>query len=116
MSKVNSELKDSTNETDANTQSELDLFMIKHLKKKWPKRGVRICGVLQIIFSLAIAGLEVPIMMNSAPRWETFGGFWTGLIGFIAAITTLVTGLLLVISFELSIPFVFQRRNRLGPN
>lgn len=74
-----------------NDANKLDEYMKKYLKKKWPVTLVRVCGVIQLILSLGIGGLDVIIILNAATRWETFAGCWTAAAGLAAAIATLVT-------------------------
>jgi hypothetical protein len=78
-------------------------FMRKHLRRAWPKLIVRILGVFQLIISLVILGVDLPIILMYAPRWQVFAGCWTFLFGFIACVSTLHSGKKLIIKiFELN--------------
>lgn len=64
-------------------------FVSKHLRRLWPKRVVRIVGVFQIILSLAILAVDLPIILMYAPRWQVCAGCWTFLIGLIAGVSAI---------------------------
>ena len=66
-----------------------DEFMRKHLRRAWPVRIVRIIGAFQLLISLAILGVDLPIILMFAPRWQVFAGIWTFIIAFIACVSTL---------------------------
>jgi len=64
-------------------------FMRKHLRRSWPIRIVRILGIFQLAISLAILGVDLPIVLMFAPRWQVFAGCWTFVFGFVACVSTL---------------------------
>ena len=66
-----------------------DSFMRKHLRREWPVCFVAILGVLQLLLSLTILGVDLPIVLMFAPRWEVFAGCWTFVLTFIACVSTL---------------------------
>ncbi len=65
-----------------------DEFMRKQLHRTWPVRIVRLLGVFQLLISLAIFGVDLPIILMFAPRWEVCAGIWTFICGFIACCST----------------------------
>jgi hypothetical protein len=65
-----------------------DDFMRKHLRRAWPIRIVRLLGLLQLLISLAMLGVDLPIVLMFAPRWQVFAGCWAFVIGFIACVST----------------------------
>lgn len=65
-----------------------DDFMIKYLHRHWPARVVCVVGLFQLLISLAILGVDLPIILMFGPRWQVFAGCWTFLFGFIAAVST----------------------------
>lgn len=66
-----------------------DEFMRKHLRRAWPIRVLRILGIIQLLISLTILGVDLPIVLMFAPRWQVFAGCWGFVIGFIACVATL---------------------------
>ena len=68
-----------------------DDFMRKHLRRAWPVRIVVLLGILQLLITLAILGLDLPIILMFAPRWQIFAGCWTFIFGFIACVSTIHT-------------------------
>jgi hypothetical protein len=66
-----------------------DDFMRKYLVRQWPKRIVGLLGLLQLLINLAILGVDLPIILMFAPRWEVFAGCWTFVFGMIASISTI---------------------------
>lgn len=84
---------DSTDPTEYLRQKEeyeeqRDTFMRKQLRRAWPTRVIRILGVFQLIISLAILGVDLPIVLMFAPRWQVFAGCWAFVFGFIACVST----------------------------
>lgn len=69
-------------------ESQHDTFMRKQLRRTWPIRVVRILGIFQLLISLAILGVDLPIILMFAARWQVFAGCWTFLFGFIACVST----------------------------
>ena len=65
-----------------------DQFMEKYLHRHWPARVVCIVGLFQLLISLAILAVDLPIILMFGPRWQVFAGVWTFLIGFIACVST----------------------------
>ena len=66
-----------------------DQFLIKHLKRVWPRNALRLLGVLQILLALAFAGVDLPIVLMFAPRWQVFAGCWAFFFALIAGIMTI---------------------------
>lgn len=66
-----------------------DQFLIKHLNRVWPKNFLRIVGILQILLALAFVGVDLPIVLMYAPRWQIFAGCWAFLFALIAGIMTI---------------------------
>ena len=66
-----------------------DEFMRKYLKRSWPIRVLRIVCVIQLLVALAILGVDLPIILMFAPRWQIFAGIWTFIFAFIACVGTL---------------------------
>lgn len=64
-------------------------FMRKYLKQSWPVCVIRILGVIQLLVALAILGVDLPIILMFAPRWQVFAGIWTFVLAFIACVSTL---------------------------
>lgn len=64
-------------------------FMRKYLKRAWPVRVTRIIGIIQLLIALAILGVDLPIILMFAPRWQIFAGIWTFILVFIACVSTL---------------------------
>jgi len=80
-------------------EDKLDEFMRKHLRRSWPVRIVAILGVFQLLVSLAILGVDLPIILMFAPRWQVFAGCWTFVFGFIASVATLHSSKKLIMIF-----------------
>jgi hypothetical protein len=68
-----------------------DEFMRKYLRRSWPVRIICILGVFQLLLSLAILGVDLPIILMFAPRWQVFAGCWGFVFEFIACVATLHT-------------------------
>ena len=66
-----------------------DEFMRKHLRRAWPIRVIILLGVIQLLICLAILGVDLPIILMFAPRWQVFAGCWTFVFGFVACVSTL---------------------------
>lgn len=66
-----------------------DQFLIKHLNRVWPKNFLLIVGILQILLALAFVGVDLPIVLMYAPRWQIFAGCWAFLFALIAGIMTI---------------------------
>ena len=66
-----------------------EAFMRRHLRNHWPKRIVLLIGIAQFLFSIGILGIDFPIIFMYAPRWETFAGCWTFVLGFAASVSTM---------------------------
>ena len=43
-----------------------DQFLIKHLKRVWPRNALRLLGILQILLALAFVGVDLPIVLMFA--------------------------------------------------
>jgi len=85
-------------------------FMRKFLRRAWPKRLLRILGVFQLLISLIILAVDLPICLMLAPRWQVLAGCWTFICGFIACISTLHSSKKSMIKiFELNL-FFFKAR------
>lgn len=65
-----------------------DEFMMKYLHRHWPSRIICIIGLFQLLISLAILGVDLPIILMFGPRWEVFAGCWTFVLGFAACVST----------------------------
>jgi hypothetical protein len=70
-------------------EEQRDEFMRKQLRRVWPICIVRILGTFQLLISLAILGVDLPIILMFAPRWQIFAGCWTFVFGFIACVSTI---------------------------
>ena len=66
-----------------------EAFMRRHLRNHWPKRIVLLIGIAQCLISMGILGIDFPIIFMYAPRWETFAGCWTFVLGFVASVSTM---------------------------
>ena len=64
-------------------------FLRKYFHRAWPKRIVAILGILQLAISLATLGVDLPVILMYAPRWQVLCGIWTFIFGLIACISTL---------------------------
>ncbi len=80
-------------------------FMQKYLNRTWPKRVICILGILQLLISLAILGVDLPILLMLGPRWQVCAGCWGFLIGFIACVSTLHSSKMLRIRFFYNLIF-----------
>ena len=69
-----------------------DEFILKFLHRVWPVRLVIILGVLQLVIILCLLGVDFPVMLMLAPRWEVLVGCWMFIAGFIASISTIHSG------------------------
>jgi hypothetical protein len=79
-----------------------DDFMCKHLRRAWPLRLIVLLGVIQLLISLAILGVDLPIILMFAPRWQVFAGCWGFVFTFIACVSTLHTSKKSIICFFFS--------------
>ncbi|CAF2117051.1 unnamed protein product [Rotaria magnacalcarata] len=70
-------------------EEQLDAFMLKYLRRAWPTWIVCILGIFQLCISLIILGVDLPIILMFAPRWQVFVACWTALCTFIAAVSTI---------------------------
>ena len=66
-----------------------DEFMCKYLRRAWPVRWVCILGIVQLAISLAMLGVDLPIILMFAPRWQVFAGCWAFMFALVAAASTL---------------------------
>jgi hypothetical protein len=66
-----------------------DEFMRKYLRRIWPVRIVGVLGVIELLIGLAVIGVDLPIILMFAPRWELFAGVWTFICVLLASIGTL---------------------------
>ncbi|CAF0758372.1 unnamed protein product [Rotaria sordida] len=64
-------------------------FMRKHLRRVWPLCAVRLLGVFQLLVTLVILGIDLPIILMFGPRWQLFAGCWASILGFIACVSTI---------------------------
>ncbi|CAF0883096.1 unnamed protein product [Adineta steineri] len=64
-------------------------FLRKYFHKAWPKKLVFLLGMIQLAISLCILGVDLPIILMFAPRWQVLCGVWTFICGFIAAASTM---------------------------
>ncbi|CAF0967595.1 unnamed protein product [Adineta ricciae] len=64
-------------------------FLRKYFHRAWPKRIVAILGILQLAISLASFGVDLPVILMYAPRWQVLCGVWMFIFGLIACISTL---------------------------
>ncbi|CAF3447940.1 unnamed protein product [Rotaria sp. Silwood1] len=70
-------------------EEKLDEFMRKHLRRTWPVCVIRLLGIFQLLVTLTIFGVDLPIILMFAPRWQVFAGCWASVLGFIACVSTL---------------------------
>ncbi|CAF4124225.1 unnamed protein product [Rotaria sp. Silwood2] len=70
-------------------EEKLDEFMRKHLRRIWPVCVVRLLGIFQLLVTLIILGVDLPIILMFAPRWQVFAGCWASVLGFIASVSTI---------------------------
>ncbi|CAF3344036.1 unnamed protein product [Rotaria socialis] len=70
-------------------EEQLDYFMLKYLRRAWPALIVCILGIFQLCISLIILGVDLPIVLMFAPRWQVFVACWTSLFTFIASVSTI---------------------------
>ncbi|UJR37278.1 hypothetical protein I4U23_029987 [Adineta vaga] len=64
-------------------------FLRKYFRRSWPKCIVAIIGVVQLLISLATFGVDLPVILMYAPRWQVLCGVWSLIFGFIACVSTL---------------------------
>jgi hypothetical protein len=70
---------------------EREHIMRQYFNHTWPKRIILVIGVFQLVISLSILAVDLPIMLMYAPRWEVLVGCWMVLTGFVTCIATLLT-------------------------
>lgn len=70
----------------------MDIFMRKYLRRQWPVCMIVILGIIQLALCLTILGIDLPIILMFAPRWQVFTGCWGFLFTFIASVSTLHSG------------------------
>lgn len=88
-----------------------DEFMRKYLNRHWPGRIILVLAIFQLLISLAILAVDLPIILMFGPRWQVFAGCWGFIFAFVACVSSFHSSKKSTIRpfFNLSLKFVFSK-------
>jgi len=70
---------------------EREHIMRQYFNQTWPKRFVLVLAVFELLITLAILAVDLPIMLMYAPRWQVLVGCWMFVVGVSACLASLST-------------------------